>query len=124
MFAPSCGTKKVLSQNDLKNQKRQHLFCAESIDNTEVKKQKIAHLLREASFATLNARYFLFFMYYAVSGTTRCEPKRPVWILWCSFRMLYAMLTRCHSTVTFPVPRVRKRRKFIASFTIEKTPSA
>lgn len=38
--------------------------------------------------------------------------------------MLYAMLIRCHSTVTFLFPCIMNRRKFISSLIVAKTPSA
>ena len=61
---------------------------------------------------------------YAAAGTNRWFPNRPVCILWCSFRMLNAILTRYHSTVILAFPLVRKRRKFISSLIVANTPSA
>ena len=67
---------------------------------------------------------FLCFTCYAAPGTNRWVPNRPVCILWCSFRMLYAMLTRYHSTVTLAFPLVRNRRKLRPSLIAANTPSA
>ena len=67
---------------------------------------------------------FFFFMRYAAPGTNRWFPNRPVCILWCSFSMLKAILTRYHSTITLALPLVRKRRKFMSSLTMANTPSA
>ena len=51
-------------------------------------------------------------------------PNRSVFALWCSFNRLYARLRSVHSTWILTMPRSRKRRKFISSFTMAKTPSA
>ena len=67
---------------------------------------------------------FFFFIRYAAPGTNRWFPNRPVCILWCSFSMLKAILTRYHSTITLALPLVRKRRKFMSSLTMANTPSA
>lgn len=111
----------------LKNHKRQHLFlllCSnEAVEKTPQNSKNSALILRGISASQKSVLFLLCFCYAAL-GTIRCVPNRPLCILWCNFRMLYAMLTRCHSTFTFFLPRIINRRKFISSLIMANTPSA
>ena len=86
--------------------------------------QKTAHKTRGAGFAS--QKVYCFSCLYAMPPPeqNRWFPNRPVCILWCSFSMLKAILTRYHSTITLALPLVRKRRKFMSSLTMANTPSA
>ena len=106
------------------NHTRQPLFFVQATKKATNYTEKTVYKIRGADFASQKVYCFFFFIRYATSGTNRWLPNRPVCILWCSFKMLYAILTRCHSTVTLAHPLVRKRRKFMSSLIVANTPSA
>ena len=106
------------------NRSRQPLFLAHAKEKATNYTPKTVPKTRGAGFASQKSVLFLFFIRYAAPGTNRWFPNRPVCILWCSFSMLKAILTRYHSTITLALPLVRKRRKFMSSLTMANTPSA
>ena len=82
------------------NRSRQPLFLAHAKEKATNYTPKTVHKTRGAGFASQKSVLFFFFIRYAAPGTNRWFPNRPVCILWCSFSMLKAILTRYHSTAT------------------------
>ena len=118
------GDKGAVSKTIFQNRSRQPLFLAHAKEKATNYTPKTVHKTRGAGFASQKSVLFSFFIRYAAPGTNRWFPNRPVCILWCSFSMLKAILTRYHSTITLALPLVRKRRKFMSSLTMANTPSA
>ena len=118
------ATKRELSQNDFSKSFEAAPLFGTYQGKSDQLYQKNSTQNQRGKVCLSKSVLFFFFIRYAAPGTNRWFPNRPVCILWCSFSMLKAILTRYHSTITLALPLVRKRRKFMSSLIMANTPSA